>query len=282
MKRARYAFMVLILGIALLPAAGLAQAAKGQAKDDAARYDRFSIKLNYWTASYGGEIEVGDQDVFGGKGDRLNLADELGIENPQGVPEVAAWVRLGKHHRILASYFAVRYEGSLRLPEKVDIGGLTFDVASDLDTSFEFSRVTLMHQWNPLLNEHGRLGLQWGGQYYSWKFSYEGKEETTQIKKSDSASIPILIPVIGLDGQLVLGYGISLYGGISGIGSNFAGFQASYTDVNAGLAYDYKMLHAGLGYRTIDTRLKGEDDSGQIFESSFSHNGWLLSIGLNI
>jgi hypothetical protein len=287
MNRGGYMFALLVLGMALVAGAGPARAAQDEEKDAAepAR-DHFCIQLNYWIASYGGQIEVADQDVYGGtatvKGDRIDIADELGLNNPQGVPEVAAWVRLGVHHRILASWFTARYEGSKKIPEQVDIGGLTFKTSSELNTTFEFSRVTLMHQWNPLLNEHGRLGLQWGAQYYYWKFSYEGREVTTNIKESDSATLPIVIPVIGLDGQLVLGYGISLYAGISGIGANFAGFQASYTDINAGLAYDYQMLHAAAGYRTIDTRLQGEDEGGQKFESSFSHNGFLISIGLNL
>lgn len=286
MKKASRSLKVLVLALALASATARAEQGAAAPEKPARDYDRFSIKLNLWAASYNGEVEVADQDIFGGtatiKGDRLNLAHELGLTNPQTVPEVVAWVRLGVHHRILASYFYANYEGSKRLTQDVSIGGLTFQMSSDLGTTFEFSRVVLMHQWSPLLNERGRLGLQYGLQYYSWRFKYSGREVNTGLKESDEAVLPILIPVIGLDGNLALAYGIGLYGSFSGVGIGLAGIQASYTDLELGISYDYKMLHAAAGYRTIDTRLKGEDEDDQTFESNFSHSGWLFSIGVNL
>jgi len=248
-------------------------------------YDRGCIRLNFWSANYTGDIKIEAEDVFGGtniiKGDRLNLKDEYGLNNPQTVPEIEGWIRLGEKHRLIFSYFFAHYEGEEKLETNVDVGGLTFGGSTDLETEFTFSRILLMHQWNPIMNDRGRLGLMWGSEYYMWTIGYEGFDVIGGIE-SDSDSLPIFIPVLGIDGELDLAYGFGLYGSLVGAGIDMGFVEASYTDFNLGAYYEYKRLRAALGFRTIDTSLVSDPDKDEdeALDIKFSHNGVLLSVGV--
>jgi hypothetical protein len=249
-------------------------------------YDRGCISLNLWSASYTGDIKIKAEDVFGGtkiiKGDRLNLEDEYGLNNPQTVPEIEAWFRIGKKHRIILSYFFAHYEGDEKLEQQVEVGGLTFGVSTDLETEFTFSRFMILHQWRPIMNDRGWLGWMWGAEYYMWTIGYEGFDVFKPGIESDSDSLPIFIPVFGMEGELNLGAGFGLFGSLAGAGIDLGFVEASYSDINLGAYYEYKRLRAALGFRTIDTSLISDpdDDEDEAVDIKFSHNGLLLSVGV--
>jgi hypothetical protein len=289
MKRTWCALAILITGIALSPEAGWSQPDQNQAPAPQERsHDRWRFSISYWTAAYDGNFKLADQDILGGtatiKGDNLNLENDLGLKNPQGVPEFSAWVRLGRRHRIILSYFFADYKGSKRLTQNVDFWGYTFQINSDLDTEFRFSRTLLMYQYNPLLNDRGRVGLMAGMEYYLWRASYEGQEETTGARVSDALTLPLPVPVLGIEGELNLGYGFGVCGTFSGMGIRLSvmDVQASYTDLDAQLTYNYKMLHLGAGYRTINTIFKGKGDGHEDFDINFSHAGWIITAGITL
>jgi len=287
MKRTRHALWALVF-VALAAATAWGQDQPAEKPPVELDRDHAGIKLTYWAASYNGNIKVEDRDVFGGtgtiKGGTFNLENDLGVENPRGVPEISAWIRLGQRNRIILSYFFATYNGSKRLKTNQDFAGYTFSAATDLDTEFRFSRTVFMWQYNPLLTERGRLGLMVGMEYYLWRFAYDGRDVTSGVRVSKDVVLPLPVPVVGIEGEVALGAGFGLQGSLSGIGMklNVMDVQASYTDLDLGITYDYQALHAAVGYRTINTIFKGKDDQRQKFDVNFSHAGWMATVGVNI
>jgi hypothetical protein len=116
-----------------------------------------------------------------------------------------------------------------------------------------------------------------------WTISYEGFDIFKPGIESDSDSLPIFIPVFGMEGELYLDYGFGLYGSLAGAGIDLGFVEASYSDLNLGAYYEYKRLRAALGFRTIDTSLISDPDKDEdeALDMKFSHNGMLLSVGVS-
>jgi hypothetical protein len=289
----KYLLAMLVIGLVLVASPVFAEDEALEADEELAEKSgkiandeapaRMGVNLGSWFASYNGEIEVADKSVVGGAtvlGEKLDFEDDLGLENPQNAIDVEVWGMLGKNHRISIGFYSVKYEGDEELDVDVELAGYTFQVGTDLDTYFEFSRIRLAYEWFILNNDTGRLGLMTGIDYYLWEFGYEGTETTTGLSESDSETLPVPVPVIGISGGLNFGYGIGANIKFVGMGVAYDEFEASYSSLDVGLTYDYKYLHAGLGYRTINNVLKAEDDDEFELEYSTVQDGLIVTVGM--
>ena len=243
-------------------------------------FERAQIRLNYWIADYTGKIKF--QDIMDGtiKGQRLDLVDDLGLENPQGAPELEARVKLGQKHLVSLSWFGVDYGGEEKLSTPVEFAGYVFEVNTKLKTTYRIDRIKLTHTWSPFIADIGRLGFFWGGEYFLLTVGYKGTEETTDLGIDKKETLPLLVPVIGITGALDLPYGFGLYASYGGMGISFEDIKASFTDFEAGLSWDYKWLHLGAGYRMLNSRLDFDDDD-QSINLNIDHAGWMVSLGAN-
>ena len=255
-------------------------------------YDRAGVNVNLWSASYTGNIEIVQEAQVPAYGDvvvgeDLDIEGDFNLENPQNVPEIEIWFRPSKKHRILISYYTVDYGGEDTYNETVEFAGYKIEPNTEFETRWKIDRIVLLHDWSFVANDRGRLGLTWGGQYYWWEVGFEGTANdgaggTIEIDESESTPIPI--PVLGVHGELNLGYGFGLYGVFTGMGISFEEFEATFTNLELGATYNWKYLHAGLGYRSLAFKLRSEEleESDQEIDWNTNHQGFLFTLGVQI
>ena len=68
--------------------------------------------------------------------------------------------------------------------------------------------------------------------------------KSEKIDQSAKETISIPIPVIGLAGDYVIGYGVGIWGKIGWIGLEIQDIMASYTDLEIGFSFKWKYLFA--------------------------------------
>ena len=247
--------------------------------------DRITIKINYWPANYVGKFEFSDIDILGGtgtlKGQKVDLVDGLGLENPQNIPEVEIDFKLGNKNRILLAYYASNYGGEKNLHSNLDFGGYTFQVGTKFKTTFEIDRYKFAYEFMPLSNERGSLGVIWGVEYFIWRVGFEGRVSGTSQKIDKDLVQPLPIPIFGIAGNFNIGYGFGVYASFSGIGASYQDISASYTDLDAGLYWKYKLLYIGGGYRSLRSAIDAKLEHDKKIKFDLRQEGWLVSLGIN-
>ena len=274
----RKALGLLVLALAVMPVL------PGWAQDEKT-YDRVQIRLNYWNADYLGKVRLEDKDVLNATdniiGEEVNLVDDLGLETPKAIPEIELLFRLSQRHRILLSYYAVDYSGETDLDSNLEFIGYKFEANTSLKTKFQLYRIMFLYDYVPLQNDRGHLGIVFGVEYYSWRVGYEGIAEKSGVGVAvdDAKTLPIPMPVIGLEGGIVIIDGLEFYGRLSGMGAKYQDISGSYIDLDTGLSWGYKNLYVGAGYRLLQSRLDANLDDDKSYGLQLANSGWLISVG---
>jgi len=241
------------------------------------------INLNYWQAAYDGKIKLEEFDILGvtvlNLGQSLEFQDDLGIENPQWTPEIEIKLNLGDRLQIIVSYFHCEYFGSERLDTNIEFAGYQFPINTKFDTSFKFERFKVIDVWKLVSNETVEFSFLTGVEYYNWRFDYDGRETTTTFKIGDDIHLAMPIPVLGVEGSLHFGGGFGIHGSFSGMAFGYGGYMASYTDLDAGLYWQYEMINLGVGYRATHFLVTGKD-WGLDFEWETNQDGILITAGV--
>lgn len=250
-------------------------------------YDRARIVLNFWSTNYTGNMEVVQEEQVLGTdvlvGEDLDLVDDFGLENPKDAFEIQALVRLGKKNRIHLSWFTVDYGAEENLDVPVEFAGYEFEANTDLKTVWRISRFKFVHEYDPLCNEKGRLGLMWGMEYFMWEVGFKGVETSSGLRVDESEFFPLPVPVVGMSGAINFGYGFGIEASAMGISVGLGDFTASYSDIDVGLIYDYKWLHVGLSYRYLNSRVDAdENEDEENIKWNTTQEGMILGIGVNI
>jgi hypothetical protein len=271
MNRWRWA-MVLLLGAAMF----------GSEVFGAEGSEFIRLRYNYWIPNYTGRVKVKDKDVLGitnlNIGTTLDLERDLDLENPQYISEAEVQIRLGRSNRIILSYFSADYRGHSTLDASVPFAGIVFKANTNLGTEFGFDRFKIIHAWSPLISERGNLSLRWGAEQYWWRLSYNGYDSVTGLHLHDEKYLPIPVPVIGIDGELVIVDGLAFYGSAEGMGLGWQDFQTSFFDLEGGLRWEYKFLHLGIGYRSISVYVRAHSPAD--LELNVKQAGWLGTLGV--
>ena len=276
MKRMALGSLVLALAVML--------ALPGWAQDEKT-FDRVQIRLNYWTADYLGKVRLEDKDVLNETdniiGEEVNLVDDLGLETPKAIPEIELLFRLSQRHRILLSYYAVDYSGETDLDSNLEFIGYKFEANTSLKTQFQLYRIMFLYDYVPLQNDRGHLGIVFGVEYYSWRVGYKGIAEKAGagVAVDDAKTLPIPMPVIGLEGGIVIIDGLEFYGRLAGMGAKYQDISGSYIDLDTGLSWGYKNLYVGAGYRLLQSRLDANLDDDKSYGLQLANSGWLISVG---
>ena len=270
----------------------MVESGPGTAKQESDKLYNFGININYWDSSYLGDIEVRNESELPGFGslvfgEEASLEDDFGLDTGVPIIEPEIWFSPSKKHRVILSWFQVFYEGEETQDQPLEFGGYAFAANSEISTDFRIDRWRILHEWTPLMADYGKLGINYGIEYYFWRMDYEGYAETgapgVTKKVSGTEVTPIFIPTVGISGALEFGYGLGLFGRFSGIAFSYEDWEASYTDFEGGAKFDYKNLHFSVGYRVLTSDFEGEEDEGgEKFKIDWhtSHEGFLATLGV--
>jgi len=242
-------------------------------------YRHGSLRCNWWNADYSSRFKL-VEDISGEPvGTTVDIKDILKLDTPASVWEAEVWWRPSNRNRLFLSYMFSSYTGHADiLDEKIDVGGETFPVNVDVRTKLANNRGTFYYQFMPWANERGGIGPIIGIEFYNYLL--ELKSNATDEKVSEVFNLPI--PMIGLEGDYIFGYGLGIWGKASWIGASFANISASYTNLEAGLQWKWKLLMLGVGYRALMYDIEiGEEDEDGYFRVDTDQTGVFATIGLN-
>lgn len=266
-----------IAGIALL----WSLAVWAKPKDWGTKHRHGEVKINYWSASYLGDINF-TQEILGVKiGANLNLQHDLKLNNPQPVPELVADLRPTKHNRVYLSYFQSRYLGVNNQPGQV-LPFLGSKFTGEVDTTLDVNRFKMFYQYSPLALKRGYLGVLVGANYYWYDFEIKGLINGTSLQAHETARFPLLIPVAGVSGQCTLLYGLGLFGQASGFDLHVAGVDASYLDFLGGVQFKVSYLYTSVGYQVLRGTLRMDLNGGQAARFDLSQQGVIASLGVSL
>lgn len=270
------------LALAMFLAAGLAGGrAFGYAGSE---QPAIQINVNYWAASYLGELELGEIDIMGATvvnlGQTLDLTETLGIVNPRWVPEIEARIKLGEGNQVILAWSRSEYNGERRLDANVEFAGFQFPVATKFESQFKFDRYKLVDQWNiPLESDAVEIGFQAGVEYFAWGYTFKGTEQTTGLSVEREVKLYMPYPVVGIAGSVAFGGGFGAQVAFSGMAAGVLGYKSSFTDLDAGLYWHFQNFHLGASYRSLRLLADGEKSNGLDFRFDLIQSGALITAG---
>jgi len=266
-----------IAGIALL----WSLAGWAKPEDWGTKHRHGEVKINYWSASYLGDVNFA-QEIAGVKiGANLNLQHDLKLNNPQPAPELVVDLRPTKHNRVYLSYFQSRYLGVNNQPgETLPFLGSRF--TGEVETTLTVNRFKAFYQYSPLALKRGYLGVLVGANYYGYELELKGLVNGTSLRAHETARFPLLIPVAGVSGQCTLLYGLGLFGQASGMELKVGGVDASYLDFLGGVQFKVSRLYASVGYQVLRGTLDMDLNGGKTARFDLSQQGVIASLGVNL
>lgn len=174
------------------------------------------VRGYYWFPSFSGNVKV---DAEGLPGDKINLEDDLGIDD-EYYPVIEAFIGGGNHH-LSAAYYRADYSGTATLSRDIDFNGETFRADSLTASSLEYDAYDVMYWYDILDLENFLAGGSLGVVGRIEVFDGEVMIQTTGLDEKVSFTAPI--PQLGLNFHVgiladilelrLLGTGMAIGGG---------------------------------------------------------------------
>ena len=151
----------------------------------------------YWFPGFKGDVQV---DGAGLTGSRINLKDELGIDN-KSYPVVEVFGGLGKHNLNLA-YTPIDNSGSATLSRQITFNGQTYNANTSVNSDLKLRMLDLEYQYTLLDMENILAGFSLGA---IAKIKYvDGEAKISSIGKETSDTFKLPIPMVGVGAHIGL------------------------------------------------------------------------------
>lgn len=191
------------LAVILLALAGTAAAQGGSDpyQGDRKFRDRASIDLGWVLATFDSKASL---DSATGPGTDIDLESGLGLEKDTNDFFLNGYYRFKPKHRLEASYYSLRREGTRVLDQTINWGDYTWDVNATVksDTKATFGRIG--YAWSFVKKDRGEVSLHGDIAYFETGLTIEGITSSGTARKEDgSAGFPY--PTIGLSSNVYLG-----------------------------------------------------------------------------
>jgi hypothetical protein len=241
----RIARLPVLVGLILClgPAAGRAAAAESSL---------FGAEAELWHPKVGAEFKS-STDLFSGT--NIDIKDDLGLDNVKNIPYVKVWV--GGRHRLAVSATRIRIDGDTTLEDQIVFDGTTYAVGERISTKLEADIYRAAWEADWISTDRFRLGTILGADYFDVSASVES--HTTGIKETQDVKGPL--PIVGLQGELQLFWGFSVYGELAGIYGNYHAVDGSLLEAEAGLKFTIAGKASLMaGWRQLNARAEDNDN----------------------
>ncbi len=272
--------------------------------------ERVHFRLNYWVSNFTGHLEIGDidvnyQDVADAEieSTRLDLEDQIGIDNPQNILGFDVYLRWSQRFRSEYGFYYVPLGGGKQnLIEDEYVLGYKIPEDNKLETDLSFYDLYAKNSLVLFDREKFVLDIYSQVDFYVWSFSFQGTAETMEgdtvvteeLDESESLTVPLV--TFGLGVQYTFPYDITAYGTIGGTGFSLSNpvedvekVSLSLLDLKLGVDWRYRWFLAGLCYRHINNRFSlkpevtVEEDGVEVavpeVNYDFTNSGVMLSVG---
>ena len=236
------------LGLLLLPA--------WCAPPKARAGETFGVEAKLWNPEVGAAVRS-SSDLL--EGTKIDMDKDLNLATADHVPYLKIWV--GGKHRLAASATRLDLNGDTTLDETIEFGGKTYTVGEEVEAKLQASIYRLAWEADWFSGGWGRLGTILGADYFDVSASIKSK--TTGLEDDEDVKGPV--PIVGLQGELKLLFGFSVYGEAAGIYVKRDRFEGSLVEAEAGLRYTLRdTVFISAGWRQIVLDVQDSDNEAKV------------------
>ena len=214
------------------------------------------IDARYWFTNLSSDVKVTESGLPGTK---IDLVDDLGVDDSKGFPEGRVTLGFGDHH-IRYSYMPMSWDGDEIVTQSVNFDGKTYSVGTRVKSNFDIAYHRLGYEYDIVNTLGNKFGVIAEVKYFDIDASLKSSVN------SESKSLAVPLPAFGVAVQVGLPAFLSVGAEITGITAGNAGnlvdaeaslnlTPAPLVTISAG--YRYLGLHAEQGNDELDFKVSG-------------------------
>jgi len=273
-KLRRTASSIILIIIAAIPQMAFSQVADStQSKADS--WDRFSVSLGGFLASYNSGITFGSQQL--GVGIQINIEDALGIQASQFAFRGNATYNFGKtrKHSATLGYFGIIRNSKKVLEEEIDYDGEIFPIGTELTSEFNLTILRAKYDYAFFQDDRVSLGASFG--LFIMPISLRVSAFGNQEKKTQFTAP---LPLLGLRSSFKISDKFYLNQSVEVLYLAFTNFTGSLLDLNIVLehrTFDHIAFGAGINSNRLNFNIKNPDSAIDFFgDISMDYTGLLF------
>lgn len=211
-----------------------------------------NVDVRYWLTDLNSDIMVSNGAV---PNTAIDFVDDLGVDNTKGFPEGRITLELGGH-KLRYAYMPLKWDGSKNISVPVSFGGSTFTATTLVNTNLDIDYHRLGYEYDIIDTLGNRLGVIFELKYL------DGTATLNSAAATESKSISLPLPTVGVSGQVGLPFLFSVGGEVTGI---TLGSYAYLVDAEAmvNLKPAPFVVISG-GYRVLKVHAEKDLDRGDI------------------
>ncbi len=215
------------------------------------------VEGRYWLTDLDADLKVTDNNITGTD---IDLTDDLGMDD-EDFYEARISIGLGRH-RIRYAYLPLSWDGAKTISKSITFNGRTYSANTFVDSSLDVTYHRLGYEYDVIDALGNRLGVIFEVKY----FDIDAELESSTISESESMGVPL--PAVGVTFQVGLPVFLSLGGEVTGISVGGNGYL-----VDAECVLNYKpapLVTFSGGYRYLKLYAeKGDDEADLTLDGPF-------------
>ena len=230
--------------------------------------ETWTIKLGLSLPAFKTEMRVdGDQ----GRGDNVNLADDLGIDQNEAGGWLGVEWRVAQRHRLAFQYSRFTLNGERVTQRDLQIGDQLFPAGATLSSQLRLEIIPLTYSYSILKRENDELALTVGLHWSRIGFSAAGSGSSGLQQAGAKADVPL--PLLGLRYDYHFGprWSVGASGGVFALkfGEDTWSFEGSLW--NARLQAEYRFARNFAVGAALDGFAVNMDVSQDAWKGSFDY-----------
>jgi hypothetical protein len=230
--------------------------------------NRIEISLGAYVPTLDTQVRL---DGSGGQvGVELDFEENLNLESSQVVPVLQTDLWLSKKHGLGLIGFDLSRSSSGISTISFRFGDAVFPADVPLDVTFNTKVLALTYSYKFFNNERRSFGFNVGFNINAVEAAI-ATEAGGELSESGAATAPL--PVIGVNGHVMLGKKWRFYGTVGIFALSFDQYEGALTSISGGFIHQtFKHVGFGVGVYGFGVRLDSEDEDF-LGNFRFSYNG---------
>lgn len=167
----------------------------GAAAQDVVRpgQEKFTLMLGAFLPAFKTEMKV-DNDQLG-EGDRVNLGDDLGVDQDSSGGWFSAEWRFAPRHRVGFTYSRFTLSGERAIDRQIQIDDEVYPVGATVSSRLKLEIIPITYSYSFLKRENDELALTAGLHWSRLTFNVEGSASAGTLDGSNEASAKANVPL---------------------------------------------------------------------------------------
>jgi len=199
----------------------------------------------------------------GGRQNKIDLEDKLGLDSRVAVFRADALLRLGarERHRIDFSYVGYYRSAEKTLTEGIEVGGQQLTPGTVLDSKLDFALFRSSYTYAVFQNERVSLGVGLGAYIVPVTYGVDVRAANNSAGL-ESYSVTLPMPAVSLRGDFQLIPKLFLVTELDFMYLDVAGIRAGLLDTRLALEYElFKHFGAGIGFNLMGINIESTEQN---------------------